>query len=176
MAPTLTEEQIVYFVGRVADYIERGRDTYRAYALELSTEAREIFTRFFSIPVLRNARLLTLEPPSHVGNPDFYPMLADLGFTNLPDQPSMSAITFNDTIVAHGSITLGTLFHELVHVEQYARLGVAGFADLYVRGFLTGEGYAGIPLERQAYDLQRRFERNPEAGFSVSREVAACLG
>ncbi len=113
-----------------------------------------------------------LQPPERVANSDFYPMLAALGFSNLPNQSLMNAITFNDTIVAHGSITQGTLFHELVHVEQYARFGVAKFSDLYVRGFLSGGGYAGIPLEQQAYALQARFEVNPAATFSVAAEVA----
>jgi hypothetical protein len=39
----------------------------------------------------------------------------------------------------------GLLFHELVHVEQYRQLGIPRFAELYVRGFLSGGGYGYKP-------------------------------
>jgi hypothetical protein len=84
----------------------------------------------------------------------------------------MSAITFSDVVVSHEQFTDGLLFHELVHVEQYQQLGIARFAELYVRGFLSGGGYDGIPLERNAYELGERFERNPEIQFSVADEVS----
>jgi hypothetical protein len=67
------------------------------------------------------------------------------------------------------------LFHELVHVEQYRQLGIPRFAELYVRGFLSGGGYEGVPLEINAYDLGGRFERSPLARFSVADEVGAWI-
>lgn len=109
-----------------------------------------------------------------VGNPDFYPMLRNLGFNNLPDIPAMAAITFSDTVVSHGPSPDATLFHELVHVEQYRQLGVRNFSGLYLRGFLYGGGYDGIPLERNAYMLAARYQRDP-ARFSVADEVAGWI-
>jgi hypothetical protein len=41
---------------------------------------------------------------------------------------------------------------------------------LYVRGFLSGGSYDGIPLEVNAYALGRQFEVNQQ--FSVAEEVA----
>jgi len=108
-----------------------------------------------------------------VSNPDFYPMLRGLGFNNLPDQSATAAITFSDTIVAHATLSDGQLFHELVHVEQYRRLGIPAFAELYVRGFLAGGSYDAIPLEVNAYTLDGRFRRQPDQGFSVEDEVGA---
>jgi len=61
----------------------------------------------------------------------------------------------------------------LVHVEQYRQLGVPRFAGLYVRGFLNGGGYDGIPLEMNAYELGGRFEADPARKFSVEEEVTA---
>jgi hypothetical protein len=43
------------------------------------------------------------------------------------------------------------------------QLGIPRFAELYVRGFLSGGGYDGIPLEINAYDLCGKFERSPRA-------------
>ena len=65
----------------------------------------------------------------------------------------MAAVTFQDVVVSHEPFSDGLLFHEFVHVEQYRQLGRARFAELYVRGFLAGRGYPGIPLEINAYAL-----------------------
>ena len=104
-------------------------------------------------------------------NPEFYPMLRSLGFKNLPDQSAMGAITFCDVVVSHETFSAGLLFHELVHVEQYRQLGVTGFSNLYVRGFLNGGSYEAIPLEVNAYSLEDRFRRDPRRGFSFQQEV-----
>jgi hypothetical protein len=67
---------------------------------------------------------------------------------------------------------LGHTLRELVHVEQYRQLGIPSFAELYVRGFLNGGGYDGIPLKVNAYELGDRFEGNPRTRFSVANEVS----
>ena len=54
---------------------------------------------------------------------------------------------------------------------QYKHLGVEGFADAYVRGFLKGGSYEEIPLEKQAYELEARFAKYPESAFSVEEDV-----
>ncbi len=95
-----------------------------------------------------------------------------MGFTDLPDFSRMAAITFSDVVVAHQPFTAGLLFHELVHIEQYRQLGIPRFAELYVRGFLSGGGYEGIPLEINAYNLRAQFEANPRHRFSVNDEVS----
>lgn len=106
-----------------------------------------------------------------MANPNFYPMLRDIGFANLPDQSGMGAITFSDVVVSHQPFSDGLLFHELVHVEQYRQLRILRFSELYVRGFLNGGGYEAIPLEVNAYTLGGRFEANPDSQFSVEDEV-----
>jgi hypothetical protein len=69
-----------------------------------------------------------------VGNPPFYEELVQMGFDrgSLPDFDVMAAITFVDTIVSHEPFTKELLFHELVHVAQYEKLGLADFAAKYV--------------------------------------------
>ena len=126
---------------------------------------------FFQPQVLDAARVLVLHG-LRVENPPFYPMLADMGFSDLPDFYQMAAITFGDVVVSHMAFADGLLFHELVHVEQYRQLGIPRFSELYVRGFLSGGGYDGIPLEVNAYALGRRFEGNPRQRFSVADEAA----
>ena len=46
---------------------------------------------FFSPQLLDDTRLLVLNE-ERIDNPDFYPMLRQIGFDNLPDQSKMAAI------------------------------------------------------------------------------------
>jgi hypothetical protein len=67
---------------------------------------------------------------------------------------AIGAITLVDVIAYPEKMNRRILFHELVHAVQYRVLGLRQFARLYVTGFLNGGGYEGIPLERQAYELE----------------------
>jgi hypothetical protein len=168
--PRLTPEQIAQVSGLVAEYIAAQRERYAPRAVALSAQQKVAIGGFFSPQILESARLLVLAG-GRVVNPEFYPMLRSLGFNNLPDQSTMGAITFCDVVVSHEPFYDGLLFHELVHVEQYRQLGIPRFSELYVRGFLNGESYEAIPLEVNAYTLERRFEQNPASKFSVADEV-----
>jgi len=169
--PKLTPGQIIQVSGLVADYISSQRQKYAPRAVPLSSRERAAVSAFFAPELLDNTRLLLLEG-ERVSNPAFYAMLRDLGFTNLPDQSTMAAITFCDVVVSHERFSNPLLFHELVHAEQYRQLGIPRFAELYVRGFLSGGGYESIPLEKIAYSLEDCFRREPHRGFSVEKEVA----
>lgn len=89
----------------------------------------------------------------------------------LPNFSLMAAITFVDTVVSQEAFTDRLLFHELVHVIQYEKLGLQQFAAKYVTGFLGGGSYDGIPLEMNAYELEARFAGAPAKAFSVEDEV-----
>jgi hypothetical protein len=164
-SPQLQPEQIAWFSGAVAQYIAGQRAHYARRAVPLSAEQRMSMAGFFTPEVL-DMRLVTLQN-ERVQNPDFYPALIAMGFRNLPDQSTMGAITLSDVVVSHVPFDNGLLFHELVHVEQYRQLGIERFSELYVKGFLTGGGYDGIPLEKQAYALGTQYENHPQRLFSV---------
>jgi hypothetical protein len=104
-------------------------------------------------------------------NPKFYSLVRSLGIGGLLEMSSIGAITLVDVIAYPERMSRSTLFHELVHAVQYRVLGLRRFAKLYVRGFLDGGGYQGIPLELQAYALEERFRRNPKRAFSVEEDV-----
>jgi hypothetical protein len=168
--PKLTPDQIAQMSGLVSQYISTQREKYATRAIPLSVQQKTALMGFFSAEVLDGTRLLVLQG-ERVANPDFYPTLRNVGFTDLPDQSTMGAITFSDVVVSHEPFSNGLLFHELVHVEQYRQLGIPRFSDLYVRGFLNGGSYEAIPLEVNAYSLEGRFEQNPTRQFSVEEEV-----
>ena len=67
-------------------------------------------------------------------------------------------ITFKDTfLLRQGRTSEELYFHELVHVVQWAQLGVNDFLLAYGLGLLRF-GYHRNPLEQMAYTLQRDFE------------------
>lgn len=67
---------------------------------------------------------------------------------------------------------MSLMFHELVHVVQYQLLELAEFVEWYVHGWVkNGFDYFAIPLERYAYELQRRYDESSGQVFSVAEEV-----
>jgi hypothetical protein len=167
----LTPGQIAQASSLVAEYITTQRQRFFPQAAPLAAAQKAAVASFFPPQALDAARILVLHG-FRVENPQFYPMLAAMGFSNPPDLSQMAAMTFRDVVVSHVPLTDGLLFHELVHVEQFRQLGIRRLSEVYVRGFLSGCGYDGIPLEANAYALGSRFEGNPGQRFSVADEVA----
>jgi hypothetical protein len=174
--PELGDAQIAWVVQHVADYIDRQRKTHRDRSLPLNASQRATMQPFFPACTLDSAKVLVLNS-ERVGNPPFYGALVQMGFepAALPNFSLMAAITFADTIVSHEPFTDRLLFHELVHVVQYQKLGLPEFAAKYVRGFLNGGSYEAIPLEVNAYELEARFAAEPAMPFSAEAEVRAWI-
>jgi len=170
--PKLNPAQIQRVIQRVADYIERQRQTYRPSAVALDPNKLAAMRPFFPASTLETARLAVLGG-NRVANPPFYGELVRMGFEagSLPNFALMAAIPFVDTVVSHEPFTDSVLFHELVHVVQYQKLGLIEFAAKYVRGFLDGGSYEAIPLEMNAYELEARFAAGPANSFLVADEV-----
>ena len=175
--PVLSAAQVEWIAQQVAAYVDHQRQTYRPAAVPLSLNQKNAMRPFFSEPTLDSTRLVVLTG-KRVNNPPFYGQLVQMGFSpaDLPDFAHMAAITFVDTVVSHEAFTERLLFHELVHVVQYEKLGLEGFADRYVRGFLKGGSYEAIPLEMNAYELDAWFAGAPTKAFSVSDEVQEWIG
>jgi hypothetical protein len=170
--PKLGLEEVEWIVQQVAAYIDGQRQTYRGKAVALGQNHRTVMQLFFPASTLDSARVVVLAG-QRVSNPTFYGELLKMGFEagSLPDFADMAAITYVDTVASHEPFTDRLLFHELVHVVQYEKLGLAEFAAKYVRGFLSGGSYEAIPLEMNAYELDARFAVTPTKPFSVADEV-----
>jgi hypothetical protein len=175
--PELTAVQIEAVGTAVADYIALQRSNYVEEGVRLTTTQREPLRAFFAASILESARFVELMPGRHITNPLFYGELKAMGFSSsiLPDFRDMAAATFLDVVVSYGVISAQTRFHELVHVVQFQNMGLHGFASKYVTGFLRGGGYDGIPLERNAYELDTRFVADPSGSFSVDAEVQSWI-
>jgi len=174
--PKLTDSQIAWVIQQVAAYIGEQRDIYVHRALPLDANQRAAMRPFFRAAILDSARVLVLSE-ERVGNPPFYGDLIKIGFSgnSLPNFAHMAAITFVDTVVSHEPFTERVLFHELVHIVQYEKLGLPDFSARYVRGFLSGGSYKAIPLEMNAYELDARFAAGPTIPFHVEAEVQSWI-
>ena len=170
--PKLKDEQAEWVIQQVAAYIGGQRQTYRGKAVALNQNQRVAMHPFFPASTLESARVVVLVG-ERVSNPHFYGELLKMGFEagSLPNFADMGAITYVDTVVSNEPFTDRLLFHELVHVVQCEKLGLAEFAAKYVKGFLIGGSYPAIPLEMNAYELDARFAVAPTKPFSVADEV-----
>ena len=170
--PNLDDHLIQFIVRSVAEYISEQRTAFSGEAKGLNAQQRCALEPFFDDELLEVTGVVILTG-RRVENPSFYPLLLrteGLGRI-VPDFSTMFAITFGNIVVSHGALPNEVLFHELVHAEQYRQLGIHRFAEHYVRGFLKGGGYYGIPLELNAYELEKRFGTDRAHSFSVANEV-----
>jgi len=150
-----------------ARYIAHHRRRLTPLGTPISAARAILLRGFFPGPVLSETHLVRATMPE----PVLYPLVRLFGIKGPLEMSDIGAITLVDVVAYPDEIDPNTLFHELVHVVQYRVLGLRKFAQLYVRGFLEGGGYREIPLERQAYELGRRFERCREEIFSVEEDV-----
>ena len=166
----LPPAMIAQLASMVEDYVTTSRKKYAPQAVPLTDAQRSAMQPFFSPAVLDSARLCVLRG-TRVSNPSMYAMAKMMGIRNLPDFAAMTAITFVDVIVSHQEFTDALLFHELVHVAQYAQMDMKEFAARFVNGFIQGGSYEEVPLEKMAHELEDRFSQNPTHVFSVEDEV-----
>lgn len=82
--PQITHAQIEEVSGLVANYIRTQRQAFVGRATVLPAPLQFKVNSFFRAEVLNSTRVVVLENEK-VANPDFYPMLQGLGFTNLLD-------------------------------------------------------------------------------------------
>jgi hypothetical protein len=165
--PNISEGQIGQLSGLIAGYIAEQRERFHGKARPIGSQESRPLRQFFPADVLDRVRVVRGRAPE----PSFYPQLLAMGIDNAPSFSDMAGITFQDVVVHVEPLNLPLLFHELVHAVQYKHLGLPGFAEAYVRGFLKGGCYEEIPLEKQAYALEARFAANPHAEFSVEADV-----
>jgi len=163
----LPEEQVEQLAECIAGDIAEQREAFHGKARPIQSDHVRALQPFFPRDVLETIHVVR----GRAAEPPFYSQLRAMGIRNAPPFSDMAGITFQDVVVHVEPLTLPLLFHELVHAVQYKHLGLQGFADAYVRGFLTGGSYEEIPLEKQAYELEGRFSAHPAATFSVEEDV-----
>ena len=168
----LAPEQLKQMIEWVASYIADQHSRFRKNAGPVPQELSQSLRAFFPSDIANSVRVVR----GRATEPAFYAQLERLGIRNAPRFSDMAGITFQDIVVHVEPLTTELLFHELVHAVQYKHLGLHGFAERYVLGFLASGSYEEIPLEKQAYGLENRFVRDPSAAFSVEDDVKNWIG
>lgn len=138
----------------VRQWIDGFLDEHANRALSVNSLGFGRLVTYFPEEFLERAKVVTVArvpfpPVDRFGLPELASM----------QQMSFTGITFKDTFFlqqGHSSVSLH--FHELVHVVQWARLGVDNFLLAYGVGLIQF-GYEQSPLEQMAYTLQDNFER-----------------
>jgi hypothetical protein len=164
----LPPAMISQLASMVEDYVTSSRKKYASQAVPLTDSQRAAVQPFFSSAVLDSARLCVL-CGTRISNPSMYAMAKMMGVRNLPDFAGMTAISFVDIIVSHQEFTDELLFHELVHVTQYAKMDLKEFAARFVNGFIQAGSYEDVPLEKMAHALENRFCLHSPACLLASR-------
>jgi len=155
---------------RLAQYLREQRENFLVIAKPLANTHHNAMMPFFSPSLLGRVRIVTpdrLRAP----NPPFYAEARALGLDNLPEIPHMTSLTFNDVVVFHEEITERALFHALVHAVQFEVLGLEGYAERFVRGFLRTRSHVTVPLEAHTFMLESAFAECPDRAFSVEEKV-----
>lgn len=134
-------------------WIDRFLAAHESTAQPVSSVGSRRLTTCFPLEFLERSRIVlvdhvTFPPVESFGLAEFAPL----------HQMDFEGITFKDTIFIRRDRKYdGLYFHELVHVAQWARLGVDHFLLAYAIG-LAQQSYRETPLENMAYYLQARFE------------------
>ncbi len=161
-------------------WIKEQREKFRPRGRKLTDDTIAKYSPFFEKSLLESIRLLVVPALENPGFLEAYrATFAEMALPLL-DFSEFSGITYVDTTLLvdefPGAEPDVTLFHELTHAVQYELLGPDKFVELYLLGWINqGFNYAAIPLEMDAYDLQNRFEADPDTPFSVKEEISRSL-
>jgi len=170
---------VTFLIPNARQWITDQRNMNRPHASPLSKEIIDSLQQCFRMTTLGRAQIRIV---SQIENPPFYADLMKMGIDVPIDFSQMAGITFDDTVLINKSYSgtpppISLIFHELVHVAQYSLLGVDEFARQYVLGWAeNGFSYTSIPIEHEAYKLQKRFEGSPHSNYSVEEVIEKRLG
>ena len=166
----LTEQQLTDLIREVIENARRREAMYLPRALPLSPQQKQLVANFFPERLLDEVRILELKD-EHLPNPPFQQRAGKGGYRMMLDFTHKAQIAHPRLIIFQQELTPRLLFHALVHVMQYAILGLERYLDLYVRAFSQSGSYTNVPMEVQAFGLDQRFTEQPDRVFSAEGEV-----
>lgn len=138
----------------VRDWIDRTIAEHSPVARPVATFGFRRLPDYFPDTLLRQTRIVPV-------NRILIPPLASFGMPELAglEQMPFTGVTYRSVIFLHRTAASeATVFHELVHVLQWAALGVEDFLITYGMGLIQ-HGYAQNPFEAVAFDMQSMFDR-----------------
>ena len=144
----------------IVSWMDKTLATHAGSARPVSDFGFKRLPSFYSSNLLAHAKaVIVAQVPT--------PPLTALGLPEFAafEQGDYAGITFKGTyfIKSTDATNESLHFHELVHVVQWAHLGVEKFLLHYADGLATS-GYRNSPLEAMAHGLQDYFDHNGQSG------------
>ena len=170
----LSDALILKAANYLFDYLWSQREAYVAAGKPLPSGHKQSLRHFFSPALLDRVRIVEL-CGRRIPPPPFYEEAQAAGIENLPELTHMASLTFMDMIVFSDRIDARRLFHGLVHATQFYVLGLALYADLFVRAFLRTGAHFMVPLESHAFSMEAEFAVDPAKPFSVEGRVRSWM-
>ena len=173
MEPTkFTPAELTALLNEAVSWLRQQHDFFFPSSLSLDADQKSQLGPFFPAKLLDQARIADVSRTGGaIPYPPFYERVRAGGARVLPDAAHMTAIPFIDVMVFNRPPTLRTVFHNLMHVTQFAVLG----EERVLRGYFDTLNEAGlwmvVPFEEQAYQMDARYTRNPVDIFSVEEEI-----
>lgn len=157
-------ENLLSKMPEIAGWIDATLATHAAQSRPVTSFGFKRLPEYYSPQFLTQAKVVVVESVP-------VPPLSAMGLPELAafEQGDYAGITFKNTyfVKAAEANRESLHFHELVHVVQWAHLGVEKFLTAYAAG-LALQGYRHSPLEVMAYDLQDYFDQNGQPGDVVA--------
>lgn len=138
-------------------------------AKRLTDTERRAMRPFFGEVLLDSARIAVVDDLHVLGWISKLPILRQHVGAFRPAGITLGKLIVVSADRCSGDVHETLLFHELVHVVQYSRLGLSRFCGDYVRDAFVHREYLEITAEVQAFALQARFTAGGR--FSVAEEL-----
>jgi len=166
---TVEEAKVIDASDRLARYLRGQREHLRLIGQPLEPSRQDAMAVFFSPEVLTQARIVVLDR-ERIPKAPLDAEAKAMGIAGLSDLSHPSSATFEDVLVFYEEAANRHLFHALVHSVQFAVLGLDGYAERFVRGFLRTRAHASVPLEVHASMLESAYVEHGQQ-FSVEEKV-----
>ena len=170
--PKFSPMELDSLISEAVAWLSKQREAYLPSSVPLDQHQKSEMNPFFPSEVLDRARILDLSQSKQtIPYPPFYETVRAGGNRVLPDATHITGMPFVDLIAFNQKPTLRIVFHNLVHVTQFALVGT----ERFIRGYFKTLNEVGlwmvVPFEEQAYQLDARYTRNPSDVFSVENEI-----
>jgi hypothetical protein len=167
-----TPGELGQLVAQAVSWMQEQREKFLPSSHALSEEQNKNLRLFFLAKILSRLRVVDASATGQkIPYPPFYEKVRAGGARVVPDAAHMTAMPFIDVAVFNRKPMLRTLFHTLVHVAQFEAVGVERVMKGYFETLNESGLWMVVPYEEQAYQLDARYTRDPQASFSVEAEV-----
>ena len=171
-----TPEELSALLQQGVSWLHQQRARFLPSSVPLDQQQKAQLGPFFSSEIIDRTRIADISQSGEtIPYPPFYETVRAGGARVVPDAAHLAGIAFVDVIVFNRPPTPRTIFHNLVHVTQFAILG----EERVFRGYFETLNEAGlwmvVPYEEQAYAMDARFTRDATDVFSVEAEIREWL-